>query len=424
MSLPARGGQFSITIVRLAVDLVLHAGATIRGVASCLSLMVSRLGLDFPAPSFGAVRSWLLRIGCYALCRPLPRDTPWFWLMDHTIQIGSQKLLVIAGCPLADVPFGERPLRISDLTLLALVPMDHSTGKLVDVEMEKVVIRTGVPRVIVSDEGSDLNNGVALFQQRHPQTVHVHDAAHQAANVLKNRWEKDERWLAFVQRLPQVAAKLRQTKEAYLLPPALRTKARFMNVGPLLRFAERVLGLLDKPSPSPKVVEKYGWLGEYRGALAEWRCEYEIAQTVIKHVRLHGVNRESVATLEADWSKLGEATALPGARDVMARMRSFVRKEGELANPCERLPGSTEVLESAFGKLKRLEQSQSGGGFTGLVLTLGTMMSTTEEEDIREGLDAVPKKEAEGKVKRMFGATMQWLRRRFMNGEECVPNPG
>jgi len=34
----------------------------------------------------------------------------------------------------------------------------------------------------------------------------------------------------------------------------------------------------------------------------------------------------------------------------------------------ERLPGSSEVIESIFGKLKYLEKSQSTNGFTGLIV--------------------------------------------------------
>ena len=66
LSPPAKGGQFSVTIVRLAVDLVLQAGASMRGAASGLALMASRLGLDLEMPSFGAVRSWLLRLRAFS----------------------------------------------------------------------------------------------------------------------------------------------------------------------------------------------------------------------------------------------------------------------------------------------------------------------------------------------------------------------
>ena len=55
-----------MTIVRLAVDLVLQAGASMRGAAASLALIASRLGLDVEMPSFGAVRSWLLRLGVWS----------------------------------------------------------------------------------------------------------------------------------------------------------------------------------------------------------------------------------------------------------------------------------------------------------------------------------------------------------------------
>lgn len=389
-----------------------------RGVAASLSVFVSRLGLDFPVPSVSTIRSWLLRLGCYALTKPLPCDTPWVWLIDHSVQIGTQKLLVIAGCPLAKVPFGERSLRVRDLSLLGLVAMEQSNGALVAKELQRVLARTGTPRQIVSDGGGDLTSGVALFQEQHPGTALVRDGAHCAANVLKNRWDKDPRWQAFVQQLPRNGAKMRQTKEAYLLPPALRAKARFMNVGPVLRFAARVLGLLDQAAPTAKVEEKYGWLRQFRDALAGWRCEYEIVQTTVRQVRKHGVSQESAALLETEWSKLA-CTA--GAQDVLARMRTYVRAGAKQAKPGERLVASTEVLESAFGKLKHLEGTQAGSGFTGLALSLGTLMSEGSEEEMRAALDEVPKKEAEGWAKRMFGSTIQWLRRRFLAGEEPEP---
>jgi hypothetical protein len=92
-----RGGQFSVTVVRLAVDLVLQAGASMRGAAAGLSLIAARLGLDVAMPSYSAVRSWLLRLGCHALTCALPSGV-WVWLVDHTVQIGACKLLVIVGC--------------------------------------------------------------------------------------------------------------------------------------------------------------------------------------------------------------------------------------------------------------------------------------------------------------------------------------
>ena len=406
-----RGGQFSVTIVRLAVDLVLQAGASLRGAAAGLSLTAARLGVDVATPSYGAIRSWLLRLGCHALSCPLPSGV-WVWLIDHTVQIGACKLLVIVGCLWTGAPLGERPLRQSDLHLVHLSLMEHSTQEAVAVELERAARRTGAPRQIGSDHGSDLDGGVKRFQPRHPETAHVHDMAHQAANVLKQRWSKDERWSAFGARLAQAGAKLRQTREAHLRPPTARPKARFMNVGPTLRFAGRVLKLLDTGTASVRTEEHYGWLRDYREALTSWTSEQAVAEAAVRHVRTHGVGRETETALAAAWS---EAAWTPGARDVAARLRTAVRNEGAQAAPGESLVGSTEVLESIFGTLKRLEGSYAGDGFTGLTLALGAIVGTRSEEQVRDALDAVPKKEAESWVKRLLGTTVQMFRRVFVS---------
>ena len=407
---PARGGQFSVTIVRLAMDLVLQAGASVRGAAAGLSLIAVRLGLDVAMPSFSAVRSWLLRLGCHALTCALPSGV-WVWLVDHTVQIGACKLLVIVGCLLQEAPLGERPLRQSDLHLVHLSLMEHSTKEAVALELERAALRTGVPRQIASDQGADLNGGVKLFQQQHAGIAHVHDLAHQAANVLKQRWGKDERWSALVARLAQAGAKLRQTREAHLVGPTMRPKARFMNVGPTLRFAGRVLKLLDTPTSSARTEEHYGWLREYREALTSWTSEHLVAEAALRHVRTHGVGQNTATALETAWSQV-EWT--PGARDVAARLRTAVRIEGAQAQPGEALVGSTEVLESTFGTLKRLEGSYAGDGFTGLSLALGAILGDRSEEQVRDALEAVPKKEAEGWVKRLLGTTVQMFRRVFV----------
>jgi hypothetical protein len=106
--------------------------------------------------------------------------------MDHTLPIGEHKLFVIAGCPLDAVPFGQHPLGLADLTLIALVPMTASHQERIDAELEKAVARTGVPRQILGDGAQDLHKGIERFRQRHPQTRGVTDVAHHAANLLKH----------------------------------------------------------------------------------------------------------------------------------------------------------------------------------------------------------------------------------------------
>jgi hypothetical protein len=85
------------------------------------------------------------------------------------------------------------------------------------------------------------------------------------------------------------------------------------------------------------------------------------------------------------------AAAVPArsgrAEGLRRELLDFVRKEGSKSRPGERLPGMTGVVESCFGKLKALENGQSKGGFTGVVLSLGAMVSDWTAEGIAAALE-------------------------------------
>jgi len=130
------------------------------------------------------VRWWLQRLGLFALREGLEVADDWVYLIDHSVQIGTVKVCVILGLRLRDVPFPTHALRHDDVRVLAVIPTERSTGEIVDAQLEKAAERTGFPRQIVSDHGSDVKKGSELFAQRHSDTVVTYDAAHHGAIVL------------------------------------------------------------------------------------------------------------------------------------------------------------------------------------------------------------------------------------------------
>jgi hypothetical protein len=401
----------------LFIDLYLETGASLRCVASTFAVLVRHFHLALAVPSFTTIRAWVLRLGCYALLRPLPTDTSWLWIIDHTIQIGEKKLFAIVGCPLPAVPFGQRCLSLADVHLIALVPMKESNQELIDIELEKATQRTGAPREILADQAGDLTKGIELYQQRHAETAAVGDVAHYGANVLENRWERDPRWAEMIKRFSAVNQQIRQTADAFLLSPALRNKARFMSVGPLLRFARRVLALLKRANPNARVEQRYGWLLEYEEDLVRWLAQYDLVEKTIKHVRLHGVNSTTLENLEKEWGP--ESTdADTGTRMVRGYLRVYARKVERQLKEGETLAGSSEILESAFGKLKAKAGESGKGELTGIAMALGTILGKHDEETVRDGLENVPQKKAAGMISRVLGSTVRWLRHQLFGGAE------
>jgi hypothetical protein len=90
---------------------------------------------------------------------------------------------------------------------------------------------------------------------------------------------------------------------------------------------------------------------------------------------------------------------------------SFVARESRKAKAHERLLGSSEIIESVFGKLKHLEKNQANSGFTALVLTVAAIVSKTTSEVIRAAMETVRTKDVIEWCREKFGKSVQAKRK-------------
>src|SRR5262249_8565309 len=173
------------------------------------------------------------------------------------------------------------------------------------------------------------------------------------------------------------------------------------------------LALVDDPArlgplgiTADRVHEKLGWLEGYRAALGEWSGYQAVIDGALDFVRRRGLYAGAGFDL---------AAALPPAAGSAGGLREglihFVRCESLQARLGERLPGTTEVLESCFGKLKALEDGQSKSGFTGLVLSLAAMVSDWTSEAVGEALERCRIRDVAAWCREMLRRSVQSQRR-------------
>jgi hypothetical protein len=352
------------------------------------------LELPEAAPSWYTGRLWLLRVGYYKLTRPKEQAPDWVWIVDQTVQMGAEKCLLILGIRLSGLPRPGTYLRHKDVEPIALYPVQHSNGEVVYQQLAQAVAYTGVPREILSDAGPDVRAGVEQFRQAHPGTCAISDIKHQTALALKHELEQDPAWAAFAQQATQTKQRVYQTPLAFLAPPTQKRKARYMNVDILLRWGCQLLGYMEQRQggrqadmPPERLAEQYGWITDFRDPLQSWGELWQIVDAVERFVRAHGLYRGCHQPLEQTLVPLAHSKR--GHR-VSHQLLAFVRGEAAKAAPQERLLGSSEVIESVFGKQKRIEHHQAASGFTGLLLTLSAMVAETTTEVIHQALEAVP----------------------------------
>ena len=147
-----------------------------------------------------------------------------------------------------------------------------------------------------------------------------------------------------------------------------------MNLQPQLAWAENVLGVLGDPAKvesfttPERMQEKLGWLREYADAVPEWSEWQRVVDIAVGHVGCQGIGKRSiVGTYRAMPSSFVHASSEILMKDLVR----FVAVQARQAKGPERFPGSTEVLESCFGKMKELEKQQSRGGFANLAVSFG-----------------------------------------------------
>lgn len=373
--------------------------------------MISSFQLPLAVPTWYTGRLWLLRLGYYKLTRPKEQADDWVWIADHTVQIGAEKCLVILGIRLSALPSAGQCLSHRDVEPIALLPVEKSNQDVVYRQLEKNVGKTGVPRLIVGDHGSDLKAGVERFCQEHSETCFIYDIKHKTAAVLKRELIRDETWLEFTRLAAQTKNSVQQTPLASLAPPNQRTKARYMSVDVLVRWGQGLLAFLDKQQTEEmtlfdpeQVQKKLNWIMRFRQPLEEWGELLQLTTATETFVRQQGLYHGAHLELT---ERLQHIAGTDRTRRVCTELVAFVAQESAKARPGERLLGSSEVVESVLGKLKRLEHDQAKSGFTGLLLSIGAMVASTTSDVILKALETVPTKKVLAWCKETLGRSVQ-----------------
>jgi hypothetical protein len=405
--------------IRLMLGWVLN-GMSLRGTCRALDWMHEmevNWGFDFPVPHWTTVRIWLLRLACHKLLRPKERASDWVWIVDHSNQMGQEKCLLIVAVRASQLPPpGEAyPLHLAQLEPIELEPVIVSDKEVVYRQLEANVAKTGVPRAIIDDHGGDLAGGVELFRQAHPETIELYDISHKAACLLKARLERDEQWKAFAAKAGQTKCQIQQTEWAFLVPPAQRLKARYMNLRPLITWGIKTLAIVDHPDPEvlksgtkERLEEKLAWLREFREALKGWSAMEQVIGTSVDFVRTQGLYRDAERDLQ---KRLAELPLGPIGTELGQDFSKFVACQASQLREGERLPACSEVIETCFGKFKTLERDQAKGGFTGLLLGLGGCVAERSQAVIHEALQNVKTREVIAWIKTKLGPTVGSKRR-------------
>jgi hypothetical protein len=368
---------------------------------SLLSLFALLCWLPPRLPCPQTPRLWLLRVGLFLLRRAVPFRTDWVWIVDHTIRIGQHKCLLILGVSLQRLRNLDRALEHRDVTVLALHVGTSCTGEDVAGHFRDLAGRAGVPAQIVSDHGADLAKGVRLFQKEHVEVVDTYDATHKLACLTKHHLEADPRWGEMLKEFTKTLFVLQQSAGAFLMPAVPRQRSRYLNVSGSIGWAERMLTLLqakdlgeiptllNKPEDQARAFlqEKLGWLRHYEEDVRHYGRLREVLAVTQEEVKTRGLGGQ---TKQRVWEQLSEGVrGDERVADYLEGVRRYLEEEGKKPPEGENWLGTSDVIESLFGKYKLEGEKAPYAAVGANVLLLPVMTVDLTEEMVDEALSTV-----------------------------------
>lgn len=368
--------------------------------ASKSSLIANRIYSDYKkTPSHTTLQNWVYKVGYHELTRPREKAPDWIIILDHSIQMGSSKILVIYGIRSCNYDF-SRALTYTDLTPLVIKVRSSWNSIQMKDELVELQQRIGHISYAVADHCGNLRKGLELAGI--PQ---VHDVSHKIALLLEKRYLKDEEFIRFNAGLSRMRSKLVQSTLAHLVPVSPRKKSIYQNLGKTARWASGILHALEQGRLSREEARAVEWMVPYEPLVYELEKLDRIISRMEECVKNHGLSRKTIMEINAVANRSKGELSEKG-KEIIHRIMEYCTETSKMLTEHKILICTSDIIESAFGKYKNLSSENPMACVTKMVLALAAITVEITPEAVREILEGVKLKDIDKWEKDNIGTTV------------------
>lgn len=375
----------------LCILLVLKAVVSYRSVPRILNLFNTQTSLKLGwTPHFTSIINWTLRLGLGLLKQVDYLNKPWIAIIDHSIDIGTKKALVVLRVPMDTLLQQKQAIRLKDCECIGLKISEKVNGESISLELKEIFEKSGIPSAIVKDCDRTLAKGVRLcFQEQDIDVPIIDDIGHCVANALKAQFKETKSYNRFISLITKGSRCLWNTDLAFLIPPKLRSKGRFQNVNQLGKWGSKILVLLSAQSSTKKMLQKL------RSALPGFRSlkpfiehfahTTKISSQIMKIVKNKGLDKSSYKQCQ----KL--LKELPRSSKTRKHLRKWFQKHFEIQQKLTTMPllASSDIIESLFGNFKHVIERSPRADMNRMALLIPAFCGQRDEVRITQVLNQV-----------------------------------
>ncbi len=405
----------------LCILLVIQGVASYRSIPRILKLFNAARGLTTAwVPHFTSVINWILRLGLGLLRQVKPMTQPWLAIIDHSIDVGTKKAMVVLRIPMRVLSRKDGAVQLQDCECIGLHISDTVNGDSIASELTDIFQQSGIPSAIIKDCDRTLNKGVNLWREKQETDVLViEDISHVMAAALKKQFESTDQYQKFTTLISQGATNLRQTTLSFLAPPKLRTKGRFLNIGRLGLWGAKMLEVLS----GEKEAHNENTRNKLRAALPGFdeirpfiRCfaqTADVVSQVMETLKNNGLNQ----AVFRQCRRLTET--LPKDSSVRQRLLQWLERHIAVRKQITHfsLPVCSDIIESLFGRFKYMLERNPQADMNRSVLLIPALCGNLNDAVIKQVLDNTPHDKLKKWEPENIPYTIRKKRQEFFNDE-------
>ena len=364
--------------------------------------------------------NWSLRLGLGLLTQVQTITKPWVAIIDHSIDIGTKKALVVLRVEVDALSNRGSAIRLEDCECIGLTVADKVTGDTLCPELEEIFNRAGKPVAIIKDRDATLNKGVRLWSNQQDQTVPtIDDIGHTIATALKAQFEKLGIYKRFTALVSHGAKCLRQTELAFLMPPKLRSKGRFQSIGKLGEWAEKMLNVFAVKGPAEegsqlaKLRKAFPDFSQSRDFIVRFASTTKIISQVMEILKNNGLDK----TTYKQCFELSRK--LPRNSKVKKCLQTWLKKNAILQKEQTFLPllVSSDIIESLFGNFKHIIERSPQADMNRTVLLIPALCGKLTDTSVTQALRQASQANIKEWEEKYIAYTVRKKRHAFFNGD-------
>lgn len=387
---PKPGQQFGPRMIELSINLAREIG--MRSTVRVMKIVFDWLKLKIRLPAKDTIRVWLQRLGVARMKKTGPLKDA-VWLVDESVQIGKEKVLGVLAVERERFETIGRPLAQKDLHVLAVRPATSWTAEEVAKVYTELSTTHNPPRAIVTDGAKNLREPISTMKNRGKTTLALRDFKHLLANALEAKVGRSPAFAQYSQRIHQTISAVQQTELAHFAPPSFNRRSRFMNLKKHIQWFRMILWQWKHPTSAARqnitparMKDKLGWVAGFESAVQQWEACQNVISACLKFANARGVYRGAAKDLLTQAAPLATCSK---SKSILDTAVDYLKKCEKSLGKHERLPISTEVLESSFASFKHLERHHSRGGFTTLLPVYATLLKPTTAKEVASAFKSV-----------------------------------